>query len=71
MVLQETMPELSDNKFLKMDQNLHTNMEGFSRASHILIVLLECECLLEYIVMQIFAPYTHNNYYISNYILHT
>ena len=33
-VLQETVPELWDLKFLKMGQNLHANMEGFRRASH-------------------------------------
>ena len=35
-VLQETVPELCDLKCLKIGQNLHANMEGFRKASHIL-----------------------------------
>ena len=35
VVLQKSVPELRDFKFLKMGQNLHANMEGFRRDSHI------------------------------------
>ena len=36
ITLQETVKELWHFKVLKLGQNLHANMEGFHRASHIL-----------------------------------
>ena len=37
MLLQKSMPELWDFKFLKMGENLHANMEGFHRDNHQII----------------------------------
>ena len=39
VMLQETLLELQDFKFLKMGENLHANMEGFCRAGHICFLL--------------------------------
>ena len=36
VVLQKSVPKLWDFKFPKMGQNLHPNMEGLRRDSHIL-----------------------------------
>ena len=45
--LQGIVRELWDFKFLKMGQNLHANMEGFRRASHIFqINLAKCPTTL-------------------------